>query len=593
MNQPSRDLARSDNESSVDGSKSVFIPSSNTSFRHSFLPLLAPAGLLERSSNFRPETCTTRTGWSTLLHSYSREIASFEYTRILQFGFSYYKRPGEWIRFTLRITASIESKYWRFERKKTIGLNDTYSHEFPSSLMSKLASYLTDCEDLEQGSQLTVYLGKDLPEPDKGRDPMVLAIQRGRPPSQVNQYLQTITSMIYHWSDCPRYSDKALVQRPMSRHRPTNSFFAFLDERWVLASRFGCDESHIDRDRYILRALHQLRRAPGITPFLGVIFDHDSGVVTAYLCELPAKGRLSRIMADAIQSGQPITWARRERWCRQIVQGVAEMHDNDFVVGYLGEQPDAGIGIDANDNAVFFGRFQQTFWYERYGSGRLPPEYKDVKCPTEEMVATPEADIYQMGSLLWGLAVNKNGVHQTDFCKRAGCASKAGTVCSEPHADPVQLPSLGEHIPQYLNDVIAGCRHAQPRSRLPARKLYEMFPTPAEVPESQDAVEERLLRRPEECTDKYDLLVVCNLCDGKATHHYFNCDVCESSNYDLCQPCFSKGLHCLNTDHQLREHSDFHDEERYHSSVKENGQRELITACRARVDAKESGWTSR
>lgn len=71
-----------------------------------------------------------------------------------------------------------------------------------------------------------------------------------------------------------------------------------------------------------------------MNPFVGVVVDEDSGIVNASLCELPANGQLCNVIAKAKKSGTPISGERRERWCKQIVQGAAEMHSKSFVVGF-------------------------------------------------------------------------------------------------------------------------------------------------------------------------------------------------------------------------------------------------------------------
>jgi hypothetical protein len=524
-----------------------------------------------------PESYTTRTGVPILLHSYGSEIAASEYIRVYQFAFSYCKSPRKWIRFTLRITASVESRYWILRTINTFGLNKSRSHELPGSLTSMLEKSLASFRDLDQNSCLTVFLGKDSQGVEERND-SILPIKLSRPSFQVKEYLRKITSMIYHW-DCPRYPDRQFDQRPRCRYRPTNSFIVRLHARWVLASRFGSDKFYIDRDLYILRALHHLKGAPGITPFLGVLFD-DNDIISGYLSELPAAGKLGRVMADATQSGQPVTWARRERWCRQIVQAVAQMHSQEYVVGFLGEQPDCGIGIASNDNAVLYGRFSTTF---RYLPNKwcTPPECKQSASASGAIAATPETDLYQLGLLLWRIAANKSAVAQIDSCKTAGCTTGANAICLEPHADPVQLPSPDEHIPQYVRVVIAECRWELPGRRLPASELLKMFPSLAEnagtpTNDSPCAKDEELLARPEECLDKWGEMVVCNRCDEKTTHHFYHCSICHSSDYDLCHGCFLKGSHCFERDHHLREYSELHDEEKYYTSIKENGKRDVI-----------------
>ncbi|KAH6962369.1 hypothetical protein BKA56DRAFT_597602 [Ilyonectria sp. MPI-CAGE-AT-0026] len=54
------------------------------------------------------------------------------------------------------------------------------------------------------------------------------------------------------------------------------------------------------------------------------------------------------------------------------------------------------------------------------------------------------------------------------------------TFCTEPHADPIQLPPL-PGIPQYLKDVICACRVEKPHQRSAAWELLEMFPLEAEI----------------------------------------------------------------------------------------------------------------
>ena len=524
-----------------------------------------------------PELYTIRTGVPVLLPSFGSEIASSDYIRVYQFAFSYSKSPRKWMRFTLRITVSVESKYWSLPMINTFGLNKSWSHELPGNLTSMLEKSLASFRGFDQDSCLTVFLGKDSPGVERRNDSM-LPLKLSGPSFQIKEYLQKITSMIYHW-DCPRYPDRQFDQRPRCRYRPTNSFIVYLHTRWVLATRFGSDKFDIDRDLYILRALHHLKGAPGITPFLGVLLD-ENDIISGYLSELPAAGRLSRIMVDATQSGQPITWARRERWCRQIVQAVAQMHSQEYVVGFLGMEPDCGIGIASNDNAVLYGRFSTTLPSLPRLSNKwtIPPECKQSASILDAIAATPETDLYQLGFLLWRIAANKNIVSQTDLCKMAGCTTEANAICLEPHAEPVQLPSPDENIPQYFRAVIAECRWELPGRRLPAYELLKMFPSSAEKTGTPTndlpcAKDEELLGRPEECLNEWGEMTVCSWCDEKTTHHFYHCSI---SDYDLCHRCFLMGRHCFQSHHHLREYSALHDEGKYYTSIKENGGRDVI-----------------
>ena len=190
---------------------------------------------------------------------------------------------------------------------------------------------------------------------------------------------------------------------------------------------------------------------------------------------------------------------------------------------------------------------------------------------------------------------------------------KTDKTCLEPHAHPTQLPSPGAHVSQYFRDIIAACRQEQPGSRLPAVELLKMFPSSAEEAEtplddvcvdcsadprcisdngdatsrnaslhslsrrkSQHGKERELLTRPEEALQKYGKIIICDSCDELTTHHFFKCNTCCSSNYDLCPQCFRKGTHCFQRDHLLREFSEYHNGEEYYTSVKETEKRDVI-----------------
>ena len=576
----------------------------------------APATILETSASFRPETYTDRNAAPTFWSHYSREVHATAYTRVYNFGMFISKAPSQWTRVTMCLSTSVDSRYWDLERMTTYGLSGAEGAvNMPASLVSMLERSLRSYEHLEQDSHVIVHLGKELEmgkvEP-ASKQPVLLTESS----FEVKTYLREITNKVYHLN-CPRYIDRELIQRrPISRRRTTNVFIAYLQNRWVLESRFGSDKSQIDSNLYILKVLHCLREAPGINPFVGVVLDEDTGIINAFLCELPAKGKLCSMINEANNRGQPIPWKRREAWCKQIVQSVAEMHSKGFVTGYFGEAPCSGVAIDANDNAVLYGRFRTRFPYTPDRLGILPPEYRSSATSGCSFDALFHTDIYQLGLLLWRIAANTNAVLRSRFCKLVGCSNTSDSMCAEPHADPVQLPSPGEHVPHYFMDIINACRTELPEGRASAWELVQMFPhttecgvdstragagndtiqptlpqgvqsqdttctTPATtqtIPLSRSSTKHntQYLTRPEECLAKYDSQINCDRCAEAATSHSFHCDVCSLADYDLCRRCFSKGLHCLDKDHKLRERGEGLTEERLYSHVKENRQRDVV-----------------
>ncbi|KAL8920991.1 MAG: hypothetical protein Q9172_004255 [Xanthocarpia lactea] len=428
-----------------------------------------PASAFERLPSFRPETYTDWDGATLLFIHHNREVAATDYTRVNQCSLFYSHASRQWTRLTVSITTSIESKHWKAGE---IGYVDPKPlNKVPTKVIVGLLKFLQSFQDVEQDSHLSVFLGNQTVL-DDGAKASSLPVKFIKAPFQAKTYLQSITSMVKHMN-CPRYKERNLVRRPLYRD---NNFITYLESGWVLEKRFGSEKSQIDSDLYVLQVLHCLQGAPGISPFVGVVLDEESGIISAFLYELPARGKLSRILLRAKKAGQPVPWARRDKWCRQIVRGVAEMHSKGFVVGFLGDYPLGGIAIDAQDSAIFFNRFRTEYTYDHAKAGILPPEQRQSAWMRDSVVASPQSDIYQLGMLLWRLAAHDGYSNNSNACKTAGCNFYTNSVCTEPHADLIDLPPPGEHTPQHIREVIAACRTESADERPPAWKLLEMFP---------------------------------------------------------------------------------------------------------------------
>ena len=57
-------------------------------------------------------------------------------------------------------------------------------------------------------------------------------------------------------------------------------------------------------------------------------------------------------MARGQRAGRPVSLARRQKWCRQIIEAVAETHSRGFVVGTLGHVLDGAVAVNGEDNAI-------------------------------------------------------------------------------------------------------------------------------------------------------------------------------------------------------------------------------------------------
>ena len=554
--------------------------------------LAAPLSAFEASPSFYPEAYTNpdRTP-RVVCHAEYPELIT-EYMRTHQYTMFYAKSPRHWIRFTMSITISVESRYWDFITVPSGKRSSTVSYGLPSSVNSMIETYLSRRSEAKQDIHIRLYLGAELGDP---------TLQTYRSRFHATEYLKRATNFLRHLN-CPRYCESALIQQPLHG----TDFMAYLNSRRVRCTRFGSNKSQIDADLYSLLVLHSLHGTPGIRPFVGVIIDEQSGVANGYLSEFVLGRRINEHLA------QPIAWERREKWCRQIVQAVATVHSKGFVVGCLGPLLHCGVYINSEDN-VFLARFSKRFTFDQTRIGTVPPEYHHLNPIEGSLTAFPQTDIYQLGLSIWQITENRHHYPHSLFCTSTNCNTKTGTLYSERLVDPIQLHSPSVDTPQYLREIIAACRAEDPDQRLSACEILEMFArhannilleeikhdtgeqssseyrdSPLGKGESEDTaslntslnakeLDKGTFRQPtspEECWEVR--LVLCDKCGGPTTDNHFHCSVCVLGNYDICPQCFTEGAHCLSKAHYLRKMSMGKVEDWYYTNVKETGLREVV-----------------
>ena len=481
------------------------------------------------------------------------------------------------MRFTASITVSCESGLWKISSNH----DDKGRDCLPARLIALFRRFISSQVSIKQDSHLSVFISgrMSLDEDTRTSKPLVKLSQA---PFPVASYLQKMTAFLRHLN-CPRYSEREIDQRPAARSQPQRYFLAHLQSRWVLQMRFGSEREAIDADLYVLQVLHCLKHAPGINPLIGVVLDTDD-VICAFLTELPAKGSVFNVILDAEENGSPVSWERRLKWCKQIITGVAHIHSNAFVVGVLWRTPEGRVAIDGNDNAVLFKGFSRTFPRSPNRVGVTPPEYSQLSSITSEIAATPETDIYHLGSILWRITEKRANLPNREDLQKL-------SVSDIRTADLIQLPELNPEIPQYFRDVIAACRSECPNERPAAWELLERL-TAFEVEENVHStirreepamataspVKQHLIRL-EDCYERYDDAPTCDVCMKKAYDRYFHCEVCVRGDYHLCSKCFLlRELHCPDARHWLREYNGtWETEERYYSSIREEtGKREIF-----------------
>ncbi len=149
----------------------------------------------------------------------------------------------------------------------------------------------------------------------------------------------------------------------------------------------------IDEFLYEMNALSALRESRHVIDFVGVVVNTESTTVKGLLVAFAHGGALVDVIADSNKS--PLSWPRRETWAKQIVEGLADIHEHGFVQG---DFTLSNIDIDSNDRAKIID-------INRRGCpvGWQPPEFVGLIESGQRisMYISVKTDLWQLGMVLW------------------------------------------------------------------------------------------------------------------------------------------------------------------------------------------------
>jgi serine/threonine protein kinase len=206
----------------------------------------------------------------------------------------------------------------------------------------------------------------------------------------------------------------------------------------------------VDEFLYEINALQQLSGSKSVIQFGGVVLDNGGEFVKGLLISFAEQGAL----IDVIYDGEGnIPWSRRERWAKQIVQGLSEIHEAGFVQG---DFTLSNIVIDGDDNAKIID-------INRRGCpvGWEPPEVAALIESNQRisMYIGVKSDLFQLGMVLYALA----------------------TQHDEPETQrPLRLDCFPEDVPDYYTKLCSRCLNDDPRRRSQAEVLMSLFPIESE-----------------------------------------------------------------------------------------------------------------
>ncbi|KAJ6172088.1 hypothetical protein N7470_001155 [Penicillium chermesinum] len=202
----------------------------------------------------------------------------------------------------------------------------------------------------------------------------------------------------------------------------------------------------VDEFLYEINALHALSGAPNVIQVEGIVVDERQEVVKGLLINYAEQGALVDILYE--QRGR-IAFGRRERWAKQIVQGLCEIHESGYVQG---DFTLSNIVVDGDDNAHIID-------INRRGCpvGWEPPEIA-AKIESNQRISMyigVKTDLYQLGMTLWALIMEED----------------------EPERQPRPLMfDIDSDVPDYYRRLVEICLSPTPRHRLAAKDLLRLFP---------------------------------------------------------------------------------------------------------------------
>jgi serine/threonine protein kinase len=204
---------------------------------------------------------------------------------------------------------------------------------------------------------------------------------------------------------------------------------------------------------YEINALSSLQDSNSVIRFEGIIVDETGELIKGLLISYAEHGALVDMIYDFKHQ---LHWERREKWARQIVEGLSEIHEAGFVQG---DFTLSNIVIDGNDDAKIID-------INRRGCpvGWEPPELARLIESGQRIsiYIGVKSDLFQLGMVLWALA------EQQDEPERQ----------ERPLARTLNRPS---EVPEYFKEVVRACLSEKSRGRLSARELLKRFPEPLEV----------------------------------------------------------------------------------------------------------------
>lgn len=189
---------------------------------------------------------------------------------------------------------------------------------------------------------------------------------------------------------------------------------------------------------YEINALNALQSSKHVIGFGGCVLDERNEKVKGLLISYALKGALVDILYS---ERKRLEWYRKENWARQIVAGLADIHEAGYVQG---DFTLSNIVVDENDDAkiIDINRRGCPVRWE-------PPEIQVMIEGLQKIgiYIGVKSDIFQLGMCLWAIAME---VDEPEYVERP---------LNE------KLDDMPEHVPEWFKKIIGLCLANEPQNR--------------------------------------------------------------------------------------------------------------------------------
>lgn len=219
-----------------------------------------------------------------------------------KFFVTYAESPNHWRRVTISLdyrdapSGSLEEdlQHTRFQRDKSARIYESIRDSLPDI---QFYDTVTNLKLQTEHDRLHVHVTEDIHE-----------VIHYPPVSAINHL------------HCRRIREDALI---FDSHLSGFVYKVTVDDEVFIKKEIPGPDT-VEEFLYEINALHRLSGSDSVIQFGGVIIDNEERHLKGLLISYAEKGALIDVIFDG--KGE-LTWARRERWARQIVQGLSEIHE--------------------------------------------------------------------------------------------------------------------------------------------------------------------------------------------------------------------------------------------------------------------------